>query len=178
MNRHKSDIERSTRTQAGRQPYPAGFAERGKKRPDGNHARSLGNSWNGGSGLLDFTLPPTRLVTQAASNVMDPMMRIILSVFLAAFLIATTSQAQEPRVQRGRTFARTHCASCHAIGNVGESPLRIAPPFRTLHLRYPVEDLAESLAEGIMTAHRDMPQFQLDKGQIADLIAYLKSLER
>jgi hypothetical protein len=40
-----------------------------------------------------------------------------------------------------------------------------------------VEDLAASLAEGIMTGHRAMPQFQLDSGQIADLIAYLKSLE-
>jgi mono/diheme cytochrome c family protein len=74
-------------------------------------------------------------------------MRIMLSAFVGAFLITTTSQPQDPRVQRGRAFARTHCASCHAIGNVGESPLRIAPPFRTLHLRYPVEDLAESLAE-------------------------------
>jgi cytochrome c len=119
-----------------------------------------------------------RLVTQGSSfNVMDPMMRIMLSAFVGAFLITTTSQAQEPRVQRGRTFAQTHCASCHAIGPVGESPLRTAPPFRTLHLRYPVEDLAESLAEGIMTAHRAMPQFQLDSGQIVDLIAYLKSLE-
>ena len=118
-----------------------------------------------------------RLVTQGSFNVMDPTMRIMLSAFVGAFLITTTSQAQEPRVQRGRTFAQTHCASCHAIGHVGESPLRIAPPFRTLHLRYPVEDLAESLAEGIMTAHRAMPQFQLDSSQIADLIAYLKSLE-
>ena len=118
-----------------------------------------------------------RLVTQGSFNVMNPTMRIMLSAFVSAFLITTTNQAQELRVQRGRTFAQTHCASCHAIGNVGESPLRIAPPFRTLHLRYPVEDLAESLAEGIMTAHRAMPQFQLDSGQIADLIAYLKSLE-
>ncbi len=50
--------------------------------------------------------------------------------------------------------------------------LTLDPPdarFRTLHLRYPVEDLAELLAEGIMTAHRAMPQFQLDSGQIADL---------
>jgi cytochrome c len=118
-----------------------------------------------------------RLVTQGSFNVMNPTMRIMLSAFMGAFLITTTSQAQDPRVQRGRAFAQTHCASCHAIGHVGESPLRIAPPFRTLHLRYPVEDLAESLAEGIMTAHRAMPQFQLDSGQIADLIAYLKSLE-
>jgi mono/diheme cytochrome c family protein len=104
-------------------------------------------------------------------------MKIMLSALVGAFLITITSQAQEPRVQRGRTFAQTNCASCHAIGPAGESPLRIAPPFRTLHLRYPVEDLAESLAEGIMTGHRAMPQFQLDSAQIADLIAYLKSLE-
>jgi mono/diheme cytochrome c family protein len=52
-----------------------------------------------------------------------------------------------------------------------------APPFRTLHRRYPVEDLAESLAEGIKTGHQDMPQFQLEPDQIEDLMAYLKSLE-
>jgi mono/diheme cytochrome c family protein len=75
-------------------------------------------------------------------------------------------------------FAQANCASCHAIGPTGDSPLRIAPPFRALHLRYPVEDLAESLAEGITTAHAAMPQFQLDAAQIADLIAYLKSLEQ
>jgi mono/diheme cytochrome c family protein len=112
---------------------------------------------------------------------MDPtMMRnsITLVASLGAFLISTISQAQEPPVQRGRTFAQTNCASCHAIGAVGESPLRIAPPFRTLHLRYPVEDLVESLAEGIRTAHPAMPEFHLDAAQIADLIAYLKSLER
>ena len=58
-----------------------------------------------------------------------------------------------------------------------ESPFRTAPPLRTLHLRYPVESLAESLAEGIVTGPPEMPQFQLDVAQIEDLIAYLKSLE-
>jgi cytochrome c len=96
---------------------------------------------------------------------------ITLAAFVAASLITTTSQAQELRVQRGRAFAQTNCASCHAIGRVGESPLRKAPPFRTLHLRYPVEDIEEALAEGIVTAHRAMPQFQLDTGQIEALVA-------
>jgi len=36
--------------------------------------------------------------------------------------------------------------------------------------------LAEALSEGIVTGHKDMPQFQLDQGQVADVIAYLKSL--
>jgi cytochrome c len=57
-------------------------------------------------------------------------------------------------------------------------PLKIAPPFRTLHERYPVETLQESLAEGIVTGHPTMPEFQLDPGQVGDVIAYLKSLEQ
>jgi mono/diheme cytochrome c family protein len=64
------------------------------------------------------------------------------------------------------------------IGRVGESPLPIAPPFRALHTRYPVEDLADSLAEGIVTGHPTMPEFRLDIAQINDLIAYLRTLER
>ena len=49
---------------------------------------------------------------------------------------------------------------------------------RTLHERYPVENLAESLAEGIRTGHPTMPEFRLDPGQVTDVIAYLKTLER
>ena len=54
-----------------------------------------------------------------------------------------------------------------------ESPLMIAPPFRTLHERYPVEASQESLAEGIVTGHPSMPEFRLDPGQVGDVIAYL-----
>jgi mono/diheme cytochrome c family protein len=83
-----------------------------------------------------------------------------------------------PAEQRGLTFVRVNCSRCHAIGKVGESPLQIAPAFRTLHLRYPIESLSEAFAEGIVTGHPSMPEFQLDPPQIADVISYLKSLER
>ena len=96
---------------------------------------------------------------------------------LALVITAENALAQDARAQRGRTFAQTNCASCHAIGRVGESPLRIAPPFRTLHTRYPVENLAEAFAEGIVTGHPTMPQFRLDAAQIGDLLAYPKMLE-
>jgi len=56
--------------------------------------------------------------------------------------------------------------------------LKIAPPFRTLHLHYPVEDLQEPLAEGIVTGHPTMPEFRFDPGQVGDVIAYLKTLEQ
>ena len=105
-------------------------------------------------------------------------MRRIVFASLALVSFLTPAIAQEGRVQRGATFARVNCSQCHAIGLIGESPLSEAPPFRTLHERYPVEDLAEALAEGITTGHPSMPEFQLDAAQINDLIAYLKSIER
>jgi cytochrome c len=86
--------------------------------------------------------------------------------------------AQSGNVAVGERFARTNCATCHAVGRVGESPLRIAPPLRELHHKYPVEHLAESLAEGIMTGHPTMPQFRLEPDEIGHFIAYLKTLER
>ena len=86
------------------------------------------------------------------------------------------AQAQsDPAVERGRAFAQTNCARCHAIGPTGDSRLPEAPPFRTLHERYPVEDLVESLAEGIKTTH-PMPELQLEPAEIDDFLAYLKSL--
>jgi cytochrome c len=108
-----------------------------------------------------------------------PQMRvpITLVAILAVCLPVPATQAQEARAQRGYAYAQTHCASCHAIGRIGESPIRSAPAFRTLHRRYAVESLEESLAEGIVTGHPMMPRFHLDVAQIGDLIAYLKSLE-
>jgi cytochrome c len=97
---------------------------------------------------------------------------------LAMSLFPAVVQAQDAAVQRGRAFADANCGRCHAVGRTGDSPLPRAPPFRTLHQRYPVDQLAQSLAEGIRTAHPAMPQFELDAVQIDDLIAYLKSLER
>jgi cytochrome c len=104
---------------------------------------------------------------------------VIEASALAGFLISACAiEAQEPTIQRGRAFAQANCARCHAIGPSGESPLPKAPPFRTLHERYPVEDLMESFAEGIRTGHPAMPEFVLNEDQIRDLISYLKSLER
>jgi cytochrome c len=87
------------------------------------------------------------------------------------------AMAQDGRAQRGRVFVQTNCAGCHAVGQSGMSPLAAAPPLRELHKRYPVENLAEAFAEGIVTGHPSMPEFRLDTAQIDDLLAYLKSLE-
>ena len=101
----------------------------------------------------------------------------LFAIALMAPLYAA-AQAMSPPEQRGKVFVQANCSRCHAVGKVGESPLGPAPPFRTLHNQYPVESLQEALAEGIVTGHPSMPQFQLDPGQVQDVIDYLKSLER
>ncbi|MEI2383935.1 cytochrome c [Breoghania sp. JC706] len=79
-------------------------------------------------------------------------------------------------VELGRALAESECASCHAIGAEDESPLAEAPAFRDLAKRYPVEDLEEALAEGIVTGHEGMPEIAWEPEQITAFIAYLKSL--
>lgn len=96
---------------------------------------------------------------------------------LVSVIMPGGSLAQSGTVESGRQFAKDNCGRCHAIGGTDKSRLALAPPFRELHERYPVDGLQEALAEGIVTGHRDMPEFSLDPVQIDDFIAFLKSLE-
>ena len=105
------------------------------------------------------------------------MLRFALRQALLALLATTAAGAASPAEQRGKAYALSHCARCHAVDRVSRSPLKIAPPFRTLHLRYPIETLGEALAEGIYTGHAEMPAFELTPEQIHDLLSYLKTLE-
>lgn len=105
------------------------------------------------------------------------MIRRILMPLALTLISLTPAAAASPDEQRGKTFALNNCARCHSIDKVTASPLKIAPPFRILHNRYPIETIAEALAEGIQTGHPTMPVFQLDPDQIHDLLAYLKTLE-
>jgi cytochrome c len=105
------------------------------------------------------------------------MLRLALRQTFVTLTLITSALATSPAEQRGKTYALTNCARCHSVDRVNPSPLKIAPPFRTLHNRYPVETLAESFAEGIYTGHPTMPAFELDPDQIHDLLSYLKTLE-
>lgn len=93
-------------------------------------------------------------------------------------LAAACAPRPDPRVAEGQRLAESRCASCHGIGPTGASPRPPAPPFRDLHRRYPVDQLAESLAEGIVTGHPGMPEISFDRAEIEAFLAYLRSLER
>ncbi len=110
-------------------------------------------------------------------------MPVSLILGFALFTLAMASSAMNPAKAisaaelRGRTYAQTNCARCHSIDRHSPSPLAIAPPFRTLHTKYPLDTLAEAFAEGIDTGHPTMPMFTLEPDQINDLMSFLKSLE-
>jgi mono/diheme cytochrome c family protein len=97
-----------------------------------------------------------------------------------AFLLASavsTSAAEKTLINKGEVLVRENCSRCHAIGKEGESPHKEAPPFRTLAKNYPIDDLAESLAEGIVSGHPDMPIFVFSPHDVEAIIQYLQSIQ-
>ena len=78
---------------------------------------------------------------------------------------------------QGRAIAENVCATCHSIETEGPSPHVDAIPFRDLSKNYPMEALAEPLAEGIMVGHPDMPVFAFEPDHIDSLITYIESIQ-
>ena len=70
-----------------------------------------------------------------------------------------------------------NCSRCHAIDRTGTSAHREAPAFRTLGQRYPIDFLAEALAEGLVTGHPDMPEFVFEIRDVDAILSYLRSIQ-
>lgn len=79
---------------------------------------------------------------------------------------------------RGQALAARTCASCHAIGPVGASPLAEATPFRVIVRRHSLDRLEQGFAEGLVTAHPAMPAFAFRASEIDDLMAWLETVRR
>jgi mono/diheme cytochrome c family protein len=110
-------------------------------------------------------------------------MRLKEGLCIAIGLLVTAMVTQDVFAQasptlRGEAIAQRQCARCHAVGASGDSPMGRAPPFRELSKRYPIENLAEALAEGIVTGHSGMPQFTFDPRDIDALLTYINGLHR
>ncbi|MDJ0612707.1 MAG: cytochrome c [Rhizobiaceae bacterium] len=80
-------------------------------------------------------------------------------------------------VPHGRRLVQKNCSQCHAIDMNDDSAHPAAIPFRNISVFYPVEALEEAFAEGIMTGHPDMPEYEASPDQITAIIAYLNSIQ-
>jgi cytochrome c len=107
------------------------------------------------------------------------MWRMLFVAVIVSILMQPAALAQEDAApaRRGQALLAANCSRCHAIGRTGESPHPAAPPFRTLSRRYPIEGLAEALAEGLSVGHPDMPEFVFEPDDIGAILDYLKSIQ-
>ena len=101
----------------------------------------------------------------------------LISFLLFSLVVANASAADKDLTAKGKSLVTANCSRCHAIGKEGDSPHAEAPAFRTLSNKYPVENLAESLAEGIVSGHPDMPIFVFSPQDVAAIIDYLQSVQ-
>jgi cytochrome c len=101
---------------------------------------------------------------------------VISGIFATLTVNAGLALAQSHSA-RGEAIAQRHCARCHAIGETGASPMGLAPPFRDLSKRYPMETLEEALAEGIVVGHPAMPRFTFEPREIGALLTYISGLK-
>ena len=108
---------------------------------------------------------------------MKPSLHLSLAALLTLTLASPAFAKGSPA--RGLKIAERNCAACHAVGRAGASVNPKSPPFRTLAQRYPLQELEESLGEGIMVGHEgpEMPVFEFSPKQIEDLMAYLSAIQ-
>jgi len=110
---------------------------------------------------------------------MGPLRRLaVVGCFgaVAAFSASAEAETRESLVARGRAILEANCARCHAIGKEDASKHPEAPPFREVVKRYPPDNLAEALAEGISSGHPDMPEFVFQPPEIEAIVIYLGTL--
>ena len=97
----------------------------------------------------------------------------------AIIVMAAPARADDDdMIAKGKALVADKCARCHAIGADDASPHEKAPPFRDVVDVYPSEDLAEALAEGIVSGHPDMPVFTLKPEEIEAFLGYLNCLAK
>ena len=93
------------------------------------------------------------------------------SVLLLGLLLAPGLARAAGDPARGEALARVWCVNCHVVGNTGKDT---APPLAEIARR---GDPAQREARAFITSpHPPMPNFNLARQQIDDIVAYLQSL--
>jgi cytochrome c len=123
---------------------------------------------------------PKPPIKAATTDRLALMRRTLLPALAAMVFSSPPALADKALTERGRMVAKANCSRCHAIGKSGESANPKSPPFRALAKKYPLSNLEEALAEGILVGHEGsgMPQFKLAPDQIEALLAYLRSIQK
>ena len=98
------------------------------------------------------------------------MWRLVLAVGCGALLAAP---AYAGDAAAGRALAQTWCANCHIVGNAKQGQ-DTAPPLATIAARRGQNP--DWLRAWLTAPHPPMPNLNLSRAEIEDIVAYLGSL--
>ena len=99
--------------------------------------------------------------------------------FVASLLLwlpTTVHSADSDKLEKGKAILHEKCGRCHAVGAVGVSPLKLAPPMRDIYARYAPRELQAELMEGMVSRHKEMPQIDFSEEDAHAILAYLYAL--
>jgi len=102
---------------------------------------------------------------------------LAISLFGAVFAPSTQvrSQPLQSSVEAGRRFAEIWCSGCHAVELKTTRSGGIAPDLPTIANKR--STTSRSLHAFLLTSHKKMPNFVLEKEDATDVIAYILSLK-
>jgi mono/diheme cytochrome c family protein len=102
---------------------------------------------------------------------------LVLAVVLGATPAAIQAQGLPASVDRGQRLAKAYCAACHAIGKEPTDAGAGVPAFRDIEKDDPRNNLDEAVGRALLSSHPGMPQFAPSPSNMADLLAYLRSVQ-
>jgi len=103
--------------------------------------------------------------------------RIVAMVLVALGMFAATVEARAQNVEAGKQMAETWCSSCHLVDlSQRKAPNDMIPSFAAIAQMK--STTRESLAAFLTAPHPPMPNFALSRREIADLSAYILSLQK
>jgi mono/diheme cytochrome c family protein len=97
--------------------------------------------------------------------------RFQLAPIILLFLTATSAIAAD--VGNGGLIAKRWCAACHIVASDQQNGSTEAPPFSFVAQKY--ADVG-SLTAFLMAPYPRMPAMALSRDEIADLVAYIRTL--
>jgi cytochrome c len=105
-----------------------------------------------------------------------PIVLLLIASLLTLPSLGSAARAQDP-AQHGRALLDEFCASCHAVGKTGDSPMSGALPFRALGRSFDPDQFPRLLRRGISSSHPAMPEFKFSDDDARATAAYLRSIQ-
>jgi len=120
--------------------------------------------------ILYYVLRETALARPRAGKVIMRPLAIVAASVIVIVSIGPVLAAGD--VRSGGQLAKQWCTSCHIVDRSEKGP-DTAPPFPAIARRHPQND--GWVRAWLSTPHPPMPNFDLSRAQIDDIVAYLES---